>query len=128
MFKNIGKKIMILAKVICFLGIGVSVLWGIIYLLSERLYLEHIVIALIIIASGALVSWLSSIFIYGFGELIDKTAEISNKLPESKTAEEPAPAAPKYNPDTEYKCPECGGKFKFGQEKCPGCGKKINWK
>lgn len=128
MFENVGKKIKTFAKVICWIGIIGSALWGIIYILSEGLYLEDIIIAVIIIAGGVLSSWISSLFIYGFGELIDKTTDISGKLSNVKEEEKPAPAASKYNADAEYKCPECGSKFKFGQEKCPGCGKKINWR
>ena len=67
MFDNIGEKIKILAKVIAVLGIIASVVLGIYYMTAGR---EFFGFGLMIAIVGSLVSWVSSFFAYGFGELI----------------------------------------------------------
>ena len=68
MFNNIGKKIKGLAKFICWLGIVGSVIAGIV-LCS----LHMSVIGFLTIVLGALLSWIGSFFIYGFGQLIENS-------------------------------------------------------
>ena len=67
MFDDVGENIKGLAKVLCWIGIIASVIWGIMFI--ERDILTGVLIAVI----GSLVSWLSSFTLYGFGELIEKT-------------------------------------------------------
>lgn len=71
-FENIGGKIKILAVVITVIGIGVSLAFGL-YLLDS-----NVLLGLVIAVVGSLLSWISSFFIYGFGELIEKTTEIAH--------------------------------------------------
>lgn len=81
MFDNIGKKIKSLANVLCWIGIVVSVITAIIMFVAaeegsyktEGLY-TGLGFAFLII--GPLSSWVSSFFMYGFGELIDKVCDI----------------------------------------------------
>ena len=84
MFNNIGKKIKTLAVVICWIGIVGSVLAGIIMCVSDE---DMIIFGLLTMIAGALISWIGSFFMYGFGELIDKTAEIAANT----RKEQPAP-------------------------------------
>ena len=70
MFSNIGGKIKALAVVICVLGIIASVIGGI-YLIS--LHEELIVSGVLTIVIGSLVSWLSVLCLYGFGELVENS-------------------------------------------------------
>lgn len=82
MFENIGGKIETLAKVLCWVGIILSVLIAMILFIeakegsykTEDLYMN---LGCIYLIFGPLVSWVSSFFIYGFGELIERTTEIS---------------------------------------------------
>lgn len=80
MFSNIGKKIKGLAKFICwiciiaFCALGVSVL---IPAIRDNLGAGEIIKGVLIIVGGIIISWISVFFTYGFGELIDKTAEIA---------------------------------------------------
>ena len=69
MFDNIGEKIKTLAKVLCWVGIGLSVIIGINVLDYSASK------GLLIIVIGSLISWVSSFFSYGFGELITKETE-----------------------------------------------------
>lgn len=70
MFNNIGKKIMGLAKAVCWLGIICSCISGIAFMaIDEELILVGIPVAIV----GSFFSWLGSLSVYGFGKLIDNT-------------------------------------------------------
>ncbi len=76
MFKNIGGKIKGLAKVICFVGIAISVVAGIGMMGSG--YNDAMVgMGLAVMIVGSLFSWIGSFFAYGFGELIENTTVIA---------------------------------------------------
>ncbi len=82
MYANIGKKIKMLAKVICWIGIILSCIIGLVnYFLSfpseeAKIIIRELFIGLAIAAGGSLISWISSFVLYGFGELIDKTSSL----------------------------------------------------
>lgn len=69
MFDNIGKKIKTLAKVICWAGIIASFI-GAIIIYEE---FEEIIFCILTLAVGALISWVGSFTLYGFGQLIDNS-------------------------------------------------------
>ena len=80
MFKNIGGKIKGLAKVICYVGIAISVIAGIFMIgFGSSSYNGDtmIVMGCVIMIVGSLVSWIGSFFAYGFGELIENTTVIA---------------------------------------------------
>jgi hypothetical protein len=77
MFNNIGKKIKKLVKfetiVCCILFI----------IFAIRLFTQRMVfLGFVVLIFGCLLSWISSFLLYGFGELIDKTAEIAKNTTE----------------------------------------------
>lgn len=134
MFENIGDKIKTLAKVLCWSGIAASVLMAIIFFIAadegsyrnEDLYRTLGFIFLII---GPLASWINSFFIYGFGELIERTTEVAlntrsfrqanNNTKDrflskniSNTSEE----------DHKWACENCG--LLISKTPCPNCGYK----
>ena len=82
-FDNIGKKIKILAFILCVLGM-LSSLFGGIYKcleLGDHYATEdYAVLALLIIPFGCLLSWISAFTLYGFGELVDQTTKIRELL------------------------------------------------
>lgn len=92
MFKNIGKKLKVLAKVMCWVGIIISFVIAIrvsnfiynLYDYSEYVNYwnkySYVYIGIVIFILGSLFSWIWSFFTYGFGELIDKTTEISYNI------------------------------------------------
>ncbi len=80
MFNNIGSRIKALAKVICWLGIIISVITGIIGIINGTE--QSIVSGVITIIFGPLASWLGSFFAYGFGQLIENTDEIRKNTSE----------------------------------------------
>lgn len=88
MYNNIGHKIKVLAKVMCWIGIAVSVLAGIAFLIiyfRMRYYRspEYLITAISCIVFGPLLSWLNNMLLYGFGELIDKTSAIEKNTKHS---------------------------------------------
>ncbi len=105
MFSNIGKKIKILAKVICWLGIIASVIYAIsiwaiggqvreaatwsssyyyngmpIYETGRSASPSTFLPGLIVLVVGCLLSWVGSFCLYGFGELIDRAKSIDAAL------------------------------------------------
>ena len=81
MFNNIGKKIKILTKISCWIGIVLFVIVGIVtwvYIANEMydFWMGALLFILISIV-GSFFSWIGSFCIYGFGELIEKTCEIA---------------------------------------------------
>lgn len=87
MFSNIGGKIKRLATAICAVGIGVSVLCGMIIIASGAM----LVMGFAILIGGSLLSWIGSFFAYGFGELIENTtviAELAAKADAEKSKAE----------------------------------------
>lgn len=72
MFNNIGEKIKALAIFGTILGIILSILIGVMFIVYVVWW-----IGLIIILAGCLFSWIGSFVIYGFGELICKATEIA---------------------------------------------------
>ena len=79
MFDNIGGKIKGLAKVLCLVGIAVSVIGAIALWCANSYYQSTIVPGFIVLIVGSVGSWLSSLFTYGFGELIDRVTSIDEK-------------------------------------------------
>lgn len=98
MFKNIGRKIKTLAKVVCWLGIIFSVLLGVMIMLGSASAAQFvtqyeqsgtqiaissgasIVLGIIVIVVGVLASWIGSFMTYGFGQLIENSEEIKKSL------------------------------------------------
>ena len=70
MYKNIGGKIKHAAYIVFFLQIILYVVMGWLLLSVDMIS------CLLVIYFGLLFSWFSSLFIYGFGELIDKVSSI----------------------------------------------------
>lgn len=90
MYNDIGKKIKTLAKVIAIISIvlmmGIGLIFMIRYLGVEDHYRNSLdlIIGLILFIVGPFLSWLSGFFIYGFGELIDKTCDIQAAVCDGK--------------------------------------------
>ncbi|MCL2487869.1 MAG: hypothetical protein FWE80_04220 [Oscillospiraceae bacterium] len=77
MFKNVGGKIKGLAVFIAVAGIIGSIAAGISIISNGSRYNDTTLLGIGVMFGGSLFSWLSSLFMYGFGELIEKTTEIS---------------------------------------------------
>ena len=82
MFNNIGNKIKGLAVLFTVIGIFASCILGFLTLIIVR-NSSRILWTIFIIVVGCLLSWVGSFLLYGFGELVSKTAEntkINNQI------------------------------------------------
>ena len=118
MYDNIGGKIKLLAKA-SFIVAGIaSVIAGIAFI--DRY-------GLMILILGPIVSWISSLSLYGFGEIIDILGDIrANTRGEEKKAKEDAlrKAVSSVYDGSRKKCPHCGGIVTSST--CEMCGKSNN--
>ncbi len=76
MYSNIGGKIKVLAKVIACIGVVICIIYGFVMLVSME---GMALIGFLIMTVGSLLSWLSSLVLYGFGELVENSSIIANK-------------------------------------------------
>ena len=80
-FEDIGAKIKAVTKVFCWVSIIVSVIAAFVmfYMAGESYYTAGLYtgIGFALLIVFPLGSWLTSLFVYGFGELIEKTTEIA---------------------------------------------------
>lgn len=113
MFDNAGGKIKAIAKVIAWIGIAVCGIYGFVMLVSVE---DMALIGLLIMTVGPLAVWISSLVLYGFGELIENSSIIANK----KNTDAPKTSAKdatleKWRKDgliteEEYQAKKCGTK------------------
>lgn len=73
MYENIGGKIKGLAKAVFIIETIITVIAGIILMSMDE---DLSLLGFFVMFVGPLASWLSSLLLYGFGELIDKASEI----------------------------------------------------
>lgn len=88
MFDNIGGKIKALASAMAIIGIILSVTIGLVLFGIDD---DMIPVGVVIMVVGSLISWIGSFLLYGFGELIEKTCLIEERLalhPQMKSAQE----------------------------------------
>ena len=86
MFTNVGGKIQALAFINCILGILTSIVYG----LSACLRLS-VLIGILVVVVGPLAAWLSSLFIYAFGEMVENInfiADLMKKAADEKYSQE----------------------------------------
>lgn len=79
MFSNVGTKIKEMTSVFCWIGIIAFVIAGIFLLAQNNAYYSTVGVGLTVMLVGPLVCWLSSLVMYGFGELIDEVKK-NNRL------------------------------------------------
>ena len=99
MFNNIGGKIKGLAIFLCWLGIILYVIIGVIMIIAaassrsytfdsygEKITLStggSIVAGILVIVFGSLASWIGSFFMYGFGELVENSKKVADRVSKS---------------------------------------------
>ena len=97
MYDNIGGKLKLLAKIIFYVQAISSAIGGLAVAAIDD---DMVVYGLLIFLLGPLCAWVSSWFLYGFGELIETNSIIAKKisgeaLPQSNTAPKAADAPKK---------------------------------
>lgn len=76
MFSHIGGKIKTWAVILSILGIAASVIYG------GVVATKDVLAGVLIIVFGSLGSWVSSFLLYGFGQLVENSDKIVEKLEE----------------------------------------------
>ena len=71
MWDNIGHRLQSLAKVLCWIGIAGSIIWGIVLMTKTNRYQSTILSGIIYIVVGCLASWVGSWAIYGLGIVVE---------------------------------------------------------
>ena len=112
MYKNIGRKIKKLAKICCWLGITYSLIAGAILLGCTLWFVLFVIV-------GALLSWVGSLALYGFGQLIENTDILVEQGKNKPTVENPTPT---HTAAHKWRCLNCGNMI--SEEVCPYCGSK----
>lgn len=80
MYKNVGKKIKVLAQVLGWLCLAVGIILALVYLTDELS--QNDLLGFIGLAVGV-VTFIASWFMYGFGQLVDDVRALRNKKPEN---------------------------------------------
>lgn len=88
MFDNVHRKIKGISKVFLGIGIATSSFTGIAYIAAQSFNRQApswlaVVIGLLIIGLGSFSSWIVSVFLYGFGEIVECYTMLKNTITES---------------------------------------------
>lgn len=90
MFTNIGKKLQTLAIVFCWLGIAASIIRAIVLWSENGRWNPTVALGCGVLIGGCLASWLSSLFLYAFGQLVDDIHAMS--MGNSTSSHQPLPS------------------------------------
>lgn len=118
MFENVGEKIKGVAVVVFILEVIAAVVFGLGSIDNG---------GILLIALGILAAWVSSLFVYGFGVLIESAEEnkkISKQILEALTGEKEKSVAEETL--AQKRCPHCGVMIDFDYPKCPNCDHDVN--
>ena len=100
MFDNIGKNIKELARVLCWVGVIVNSILGLVMFVKagDSYYAEGLFASLgfVFLIVGPIISIINGMLVYGFGELIEKAISIDTKLENNNENRV-------YNPDSTMK-------------------------
>lgn len=129
MWDNIGEKIKALAKVIAWVGIIGSIISGIVlFKISSIGGGLYVGLGFAAIIGGSLISWISSWFMYGFGELLYNSEIIKYNTSKSENKTNHVSSGlnlsnvPVINPNETKKCKKCHEKVTLDKDACPKCG------
>ena len=98
MYKDIGKKIKGLAFASFIIETVALFVTGMVVLVNDP---DYSPLALAFMLGGPLAAYLSSLILYGFGELVDKVCDIEKRLTNSTC--KPTPSALTTNPNETHK-------------------------
>ena len=148
MFKNPGGSLKTYGKIVFIAGVILSVFTGISIWITtiEKLGIWGFFIGFFTIAAGIFFSYLLTIFVIAFGELVENSTAIRNMMEKGQTmpdipqkTENIPVKQPEVKPyvqpqkivdlhkdsDTVAICPFCGKDNKMNANFCRNCGKKL---
>lgn len=74
MFDNVGGKIKVVAQFVTFIGIAASIV--LFFIMTSSGEAAIIALGFVVLIFGSVSSWLSSLVLYGFGELVDNSDKL----------------------------------------------------
>lgn len=119
MHDNIGSKIKDLTIIILIVELIPTVIIGV--LLAE----ERFALGLLFLILGFIIELVSALLLYGFGEIIDKLADIEYNTRADKADNKDNNMYDNESELPQKKCPECGVSHDFDCPKCPNCNHKY---
>lgn len=72
MFKNVGGKIKLITEILMWLSFMSFPIYGFVIIINDKDVLKGIIVILL----GIFLTWVSSVFLYGFGQLIENSDKI----------------------------------------------------
>lgn len=129
MYENIGLKLKGLATVWAAIGMIASFIGGLVMMTAEYVGAGWAILIL-----GSLLSWISGMFTYGFGQLIENSDQLVHQATENsdrlvhQATENSVNMPPANNistvlsPTETWKCPSCGTAQPAGGTPCSVCG------
>lgn len=131
MFDKVGEKIKILSQVLCWLGIIFSIILSIgMFIAASDSYnneVAYMMLGFIYLVVGPIASWLSSLFIYGFGELISKTSNLEKHFCSNAQVSINNTQHQTNDNFKSFKCAYCGEIVFKGEPSCKKCGQFLDW-
>ena len=122
-----------LVVLLFFVGIGIIIFGTVTAIETEDVipFLKAFLVAIIGIPVLIILNYLSSLVLYSFGDLVDRTANIDKKmdsiiamqLEEDDEEEDTSPKMPVLQPD-EWCCPACHAIHKINFNFCGHCGQQ----
>lgn len=140
MFDNVGGKLKKVAQVVCFAGMVMYTVVGILLIVRES-----VGYGLLAIVFGCLVSWIGSLCLYGFAEIIINVKIIAKNTKSNNKSVDKYAVNKKIVKDVlkdesieddeliDFKCPDCGATVSYSKEdlhetsnlNCPECQNNI---
>lgn len=141
MYGDVGNKIKNLAVISFFLETIAAIITGIALMTSDD---DFVPVGILVLCTGPIAAYVMSLFIFAFGELVNKACDIEantrNKKSQSKKQEESK--TDYYDQSGKVKviaqdddfvdliCPHCGKQVSFARDtksaSCPWCDANIN--
>lgn len=81
-FEDVGKQLKSCAVILFSIGAIAGIIFGIILLFQPIYSFGQILLGFLVVALIFLASWCSTVLLYAFGELVDKTSAISKQVEE----------------------------------------------
>ncbi len=117
-FKNIGRVIKIVAEVLFWVGIVASLIFGILVGTIEED--NTVFIGVLLMICGSISSWVTSLLVYGFGQLVENSDTLVQKESQApQLPQVPQPPQPRF-------CTGCGTRVEKGMLFCGECGTKVD--
>lgn len=136
MYDNIGSKLKTLAQAEFAIGAIATLVWGIVLLNGSAWGM-----GLLVLIGGPIAAWISSLWIYGIGEIYDKLCDVEKHPRASQSNNQQKSFSKNSNKNfqntekfrgqqvilteeseiPQVVCPKCGTHHDFDYPKCPKC-------